>query len=74
MYEVRENGKLCDCNNFPVHTSWNNAKFVTYLDALLFVNNWLGIYAPTITPKFIQQLQNGYKYNGYDTIQIVETE
>jgi len=50
---------------------WSNSKFDTLEAAVRYANNWLGNYVKDY-PVSASLLLNGYKYNGFDIIQIKE--
>lgn len=81
MWQVFDNDKPADSSAFHVlqNKLWKNSRYETLEEAVAYANNWLGVYAinPFNESKFNIPAQylnylHGYKYNGFDTLQIKE--
>jgi hypothetical protein len=70
-YQVLNNDKPADCNNFKVHDSWVESKFDTFEKAHDYALKWLGGYNTGI----VLQLNVPFDFTGCgDTIIIKEIE
>lgn len=71
MFCVYDNNRPAKYPECAVHSSWNNNKFNTYQEAIGYVCNWLGEYAPEYLSEL--ELNVPYHYAGSnDTVEIRE--
>lgn len=59
-YQVLENGKPCDSQNFevPTRNGWDESKFDNSAQAIIYARRWAGKFAPS---NMVKELMNNRK-------------
>jgi len=66
MFQVLENGELCDHEHFPeVDLSWDNAEFSTFDEAKRYAVNWFWPYLGYKDIDTFLEINKPYNYSGY---------
>lgn len=71
MYTVYDTNKPADCKHHQVDSSWNRSSFDTFDEAVDYLLNWLGIYAPS---RETIKLGVPYNYSAYGNSVVIKLE
>lgn len=71
MYKVYDNNRPADCKHHKVDSSWDKSSFETFDEAVDYLLNWLGPFAPH---RETIRLGVPYDYSDYGDKVVIKAE